>query len=165
MKRILLLILSLGIFINAQAQFPGGLGGGAKKPAVFGRVTATILDSVTKQPIDYATVSLINVKDNKSVNGGVTDPKGKLSLQNVTPDSYKLMIGFMGYKTKSILVTTTPAKPDQNLGTIYISSTENTLADVQVQGTKAIIENKIDRMVYNAEADGTNAGGDATDVM
>lgn len=166
MKRILLLILSVGIFINAHAQFPaGGFGGGAKKPTVFGRITATILDSVTKQPIDYATVSLISVKDNKSVNGGVTDPKGKLSLQNVAPDAYKLMIGFMGYKTKAILVTTTPAKPDQNLGTIYISSSENTLADVQVQGTKAVIENKIDRMVYNAEADGTNAGGDATDVM
>ncbi|MET0572759.1 MAG: carboxypeptidase regulatory-like domain-containing protein, partial [Pedobacter agri] len=99
MKRILLLILSVGIFINAQAQFPaGGFGGGAKKPTVFGRITATILDSVTKQPIDYATVSLIAVKDNKSVNGGVTDPKGKLSLQNVAPDAYKLMIGFMGYK-------------------------------------------------------------------
>lgn len=166
MKRFLLSFLILGSFIQANAQFPsGGFGGGAKKPTVFGRITATILDSVTKQPIDYATVSLISVKDNKSVNGGVTDPKGKLSLQNVAPDTYKLMIGFMGYKTKSVAVTTTPAKPDQNLGTIYISSTENTLADVQVQGTKAVIENKIDRMVYNAEADGTNAGGDATDVM
>lgn len=166
MKRILLSLLIFGTFIQANAQFPaGGFGGGAKKPTVFGRITATILDSVTKQPIDYATVSLISAKDNKSVNGGVTDPKGKLSLQNVAPDTYKLMIGFMGYKTKSVTVTTTPAKPDQNLGTIYISSTENSLADVQVQGTKAVIENKIDRMVYNAEADGTNAGGDATDVM
>ncbi|MCX2432550.1 MULTISPECIES: TonB-dependent receptor domain-containing protein [unclassified Pedobacter] len=166
MKRILLSLLIFGTFIHANAQFPaGGFGGGAKKPTVFGRITATILDSVTKQPIDYATVSLISAKDNKSVNGGVTDPKGKLSLQNVAPDTYKLMIGFMGYKTKSVTVTTTPAKPDQNLGTIYISSTENSLADVQVQGTKAVIENKIDRMVYNAEADGTNAGGDATDVM
>ncbi|MBE5318078.1 TonB-dependent receptor [Pedobacter sp. MR2016-19] len=166
MKKLLLLTFILGIFFNAHAQFPtGGFGGGAKKSAVTGRITATILDSLTKKPIDYATVSLINVKDNKSVNGGVTDEKGKLSLQNVSPDSYKLMIGFMGYKTKSVLVTTTPSKPDNNMGTIYISSSENTLADVQVQGTKAIIENKIDRMVYNAEADGTNAGGDATDVM
>ena len=166
MKRILLLILSLGIFLNSKAQFPtGGFGGGAKKPTVFGRITATILDSVTKQPIDYATVSLINVKDNKSINGGVSDPKGKISIANVAPDTYKLMIGFMGYKTKSVTVITTPSKPDNNLGNIYISSTENTLADVQIQGTKAVIENKIDRMVYNAEADGTNAGGDATDVM
>jgi len=165
MKKLLLLTFTLGIFFTAQAQFPGGFGGGAKKITVTGRITATILDSVTKKPIDYATVSLITVKDNKSVNGGVTDEKGKLSLLNIAPDSYKLMIGFMGYKTKTVLVTTTPSKPDNNIGTIYISGSENTLADVQVQGTKAVIENKIDRMVYNAEADGTNAGGDATDVM
>ncbi|QIL40319.1 TonB-dependent receptor [Pedobacter sp. HDW13] len=166
MKKLLLLTLTLGLFFKVHAQFPaGGFGGGAKKTTVTGRITAVILDSLTKKPIDYATVSLINAKDNKSVNGGVTDEKGKLTLQNVSPDAYKLMIGFMGYKTKTILVTTTPAKPDNNIGTIYISSTENALADVQVQGTKAVIENKIDRMVYNAEADGTNAGGDATDVM
>jgi len=166
MKKLLLLTLTLGLFFKVHAQFPaGGFGGGAKKTTVTGRITAVILDSLTKKPIDYATVSLINAKDNKSVNGGVTDEKGKLTLQNVSPDAYKLMIGFMGYKTKTVLVTTTPAKPDNNMGTIYISSTENTLADVQVQGTKAVIENKIDRMVYNAEADGTNAGGDATDVM
>ncbi|WP_412467578.1 TonB-dependent receptor domain-containing protein [Pedobacter sp. KLB.chiD] len=166
MKKLLLLNFFLAIFFTAHAQFPsGGFGGATKKSTVTGRITATILDSLTKKPIDYATVSLINVKDNKSVNGGVTDEKGKLTLQNVSPDSYKLMIGFMGYKTKSVLVTTTPSKPDNNIGTIYIASSENTLADVQVQGTKAVIENKIDRMVYNAEADGTNAGGDATDVM
>jgi len=165
MKRILLLTLILGIFFNAHAQFPAGFGGGPKKPSVTGRITAIILDSLTKKPIDYATVSLLTSKDNKSVNGGVTDEKGKLVLQNVTPDSYKLMIGFMGYKTKSVAVTTTLEKPDNNIGTIYIGSTANTLADVQVTGTKAVIENKIDRMVYNAEADGTNAGGDATEVM
>ena len=165
MKKLLLLTFILGLFYTAHAQFPGGFGGGPKKPTVTGRITATILDSLTKKPIDYATVSLVNAKDNKSVNGGVTDEKGKLSLQNIAPDSYKLMIGFMGYKTKTVLVTTTPSKPDNNIGTIYISGSENTLADVQVQGTKAVIENKIDRMVYNAEADGTNAGGDATDVM
>lgn len=164
MKRLLLLTFIIGIFFKAQAQFGGGFGG-AQKSTVAGRISAVILDSATKQPIDYATISLLRVKDNKSMNGGVTDPKGKITLQNVTPDTYKLMIGFMGYKTKTVQVVTTPSKPDQNLGTVYISSNEKTLADVQVQGTKAVIENKIDRMVYNAEADGTNAGGDATDVM
>ncbi|QPH41259.1 TonB-dependent receptor domain-containing protein [Pedobacter endophyticus] len=165
MKRFLLSILFIGMFFNVNAQFPGGLGGAAKKPAVFGRISAVILDSLTKKPVDYATVSLIKVKDNKPVNGSVTDPSGKTTIQNVAPDEYKLRVGFIGYVTKTVLVTTTPAKPDNNLGTIYLSPNENTLADVQVEGTKAVIENKIDRMVYNAEADGTNAGGDATDVM
>ncbi|SER51597.1 Outer membrane receptor proteins, mostly Fe transport [Pedobacter rhizosphaerae] len=166
MKKLLLFAITLGSFFSAHAQFGApGFGGGAKKSTVTGKITATILDSLTKKPIDYATVSLVTAKDNKSVNGGVTDEKGKLSLQNISPDTYKLKIGFMGYKTKTVDVATTPAKPDQNIGVIYISPTANALADVEVTGTKAVIENKIDRMVYNAEADGTNAGGDATDVM
>lgn len=163
MKRILLLCVSLLLILNVKAQFPGM--GGPAKPKVLGRITVMVIDSATQKPIDYASVSLTKVKDNKPVNGGVTDEKGKVVLLNIAPDEYKLSIGFMGYKNKSILVKTTPEKPDQNLGTIYISSTANTLSEVTIEGKKSIIENKIDRMVYNAEADATNAGGDATDVM
>jgi outer membrane receptor for ferrienterochelin and colicin len=163
MKKVLLLCLGLIFVISAKAQFPGM--GGAQKPSVTGRITATIIDSLTKQPVDYATVSLAKVKDGKAVNGGVTDEKGKLVLQNVAADEYKLSIGFIGYKSKTIIVKTTLAKPDQNLGTVVLVPTANVLNEVTVEGKKAIIENKIDRMVYNAEADATNAGGDATDVM
>ncbi|WP_443940017.1 TonB-dependent receptor domain-containing protein [Pedobacter sp. MW01-1-1] len=165
MKKLLLLSFFLCFYYFSKAQFPGATLGGAKKSTVTGRVSVVVLDSATKKPVDYATISLVNVKSNKSVGGGVTDEKGKVTLQNVSPDTYKLLIGFIGYNTKSITVSTTPSKPDASLGTIYLSSTANSLAEVQVQGTKALIENKIDRMVYNAEADGTNAGGDATDVM
>ncbi len=163
MKRILLLCVSLLLIINVKAQFPGM--GGPAKPTIAGRITVTVIDSATQKPIDYANVSLVKAKDNKPVNGGVTDEKGKVVLQNIAPDEYKLSVGFMGYKSKTILVKTTPEKPDQNLGTISISGTANTLNEVTVEGKKAMIENKIDRMVYNAEADATNAGGDATDVM
>ncbi|TDG35152.1 TonB-dependent receptor [Pedobacter changchengzhani] len=163
MKKILLSLSILFVFMSAKAQFSTGMG--AKKASVLGRITATVLDSITKGPIDYATISLISTKTNKSVNGAVTDSKGKLSIQNVAPDTYKMLIGFLGYQTKTVMITTTPEKPDISLGNVYIFSTAKKLEDVQVTGTKALIENKVDRMVYNAEADGTNAGGDATDVM
>lgn len=163
MKRILLVCLGLMIILGAKAQFPGM--GGSTAPKITGRITAIIIDSLTKQPIDYATVSLIKIKDNKAVNGGVTDEKGKITLQNVAPDEYKLSIGFIGYGNKTILVATTPSKPDNNLGSIVLAPTSNTLKEVNIEGKKNVIENKIDRMVYNAEADATNAGGDATDVM
>jgi len=163
MKRILLLFAGLGMMLNANAQF--SLGGTPQKPKVTGRITALILDSLTKKPIDYASVSLIKIADSKSVNGGVTDEKGKVVLQNVTPDQYKLSVGFMGYKTKSISVKTSPEKPDLNAGTIYVSPTESNLKEVAIVGEKSLIENKVDKLVYNAEADITNAGGDATDVM
>ncbi|TCC86638.1 TonB-dependent receptor [Pedobacter frigiditerrae] len=163
MKKILLLCAGLLIMFNAHAQFP--MGGGGAAPKVTGRITATIIDSLTKQPVDYATISLVKVKDNKTVNGGVTDDKGKISLQNVAADEYKLTIGFIGYKSKTVSVKTTLQKPDFALGNIFLSPTSNTLNEVNVVGQKAVVENKIDRLVYNAEADATNAGGDATDVM
>lgn len=162
MKKIVLLCAGLLIMFNANAQFPMGGGG---KAVVTGRIAATIVDSVSKQPVDYATVTLIRVKDNKTVNGGLTDDKGKISLLNVAPDDYKLTIGFIGYTTKTIALKTTPQKLDFNAGTVAISASSNTLQTVSIEGKKSMIENKIDRMVYNAEADGTNAGGDATDVM
>lgn len=163
MKRFILLFAGLVMMLSAQAQFP--IGGAPAKKMVTGRITAIILDSVSRKPIDYATISLIKVKDNKSVNGAVTDEKGKVSLQNITPESYKLSIGFMGYKTKVVQVKTTPERPDLNAGTIYLVPTASNLQEVEITGQKALIENKVDKLVYNAEQDITNAGGDATDVM
>ncbi|RZK79802.1 MAG: TonB-dependent receptor [Pedobacter sp.] len=141
------------------------MGGASQKPKVLGRVTALILDSATKKPIDYASVSLSVASTKKSVTGGVTDDKGKVVLQNVAPDTYVMAVGFLGYKTKFVNVKTTPEKPDANVGTVYVSPTESNLKEVSVVGQKALIENKVDKMVYNAENDITNAGGDATDVM
>lgn len=163
MKRILLSLIFLVCLQQVHAQF--ALGGGAPKVTITGRITALIVDSATRTPIDYATVSLIRLKDNKTVNGGVTDPKGKISLQNVSPDEYRLSIGFMGYKAKSINVKTTAEKPDLNAGTIILSGTQSNLQEVAIVGAAPMIENKIDKVVYNAEQDVTTAGGNAGDVM
>ncbi|HEY0177336.1 MAG TPA: outer membrane beta-barrel protein, partial [Pedobacter sp.] len=164
MKRFLLLF-AVFIFIMQQANAQFSLGGGAQKVTITGRISAQVIDSATKTPIDYATVSLIRIKDNKSVNGAVTDAKGKVALQNIAPDKYKLVIGFMGYKSKSVLLETTVGKPDLNAGTIYMSGTQSNLKEVAIVGKTPMIESKIDKVVYNAEQDVTNAGGNASDVM
>jgi outer membrane receptor for ferrienterochelin and colicin len=163
MKKLLLICTILFTVMQANAQFP--MMGGGSAPKVTGRISATVLDSLTKQPVEYATISLVNTKTNKAVNGDLTDSKGKVTLQNVAPGDYKLVVGFIGYNPKNIMVTTTPGKPDNNLGDVFLSGKASTLSEVTIEGKKNVVENKIDRMVYNAEADATNAGGDATDVM
>lgn len=164
MKKNLLFCFALFLMSNVKAQFPG-MGGGVAKPTVVGRVTAVVIDSLTKKPIDYATVSLVKIKDNKTVNGGLTDEKGKIVLQNIAPNEYKIVIGFIGFTTKAIALKTTPEKPDNNLGVIVLSPSSSTLNEVTVEGKKPLIENKIDKVVYNAEQDVTIAGGNASDVM
>jgi outer membrane receptor for ferrienterochelin and colicin len=164
MKKLLLICFTLLTVITAKAQFPM-MGGGNAAPKVTGRISATIIDSLTKQPVEYATVSIINTKTNKPVNGGLTDAKGKVAISGIAPGDYKMVVGFIGYTTKNVMVKTTPEKPDNNLGNIVLAGSSSTLAEVTIEGKKNIVENKIDRMVYNAEADATNAGGDATDVM
>ncbi|RZK50363.1 MAG: TonB-dependent receptor [Pedobacter sp.] len=163
MKRFLLIILLAFSMVKVNAQIPGFPQ--AAKSTIAGRITMVVLDSVTNEPMEYVNIGISKFKDNKPVNGGVTDSKGKVVLQNIAPDEYKVAIGFLGYETKVIKITTTPEKPDLNLGQIFLQPTKSTLNEVVIEGQKAVIENKIDRMVYNAEADGTNAGGDATDVL
>jgi outer membrane cobalamin receptor len=162
MKYILLLItLITGI------NFASGQGmGAAASQEVTGRISGIIIDSLTLKPIDYATVSLARAGSTKTTNGSLTDEKGFFKIDKITAGSYRVTIAFLGYQTKIIdSVKTTLSKPDLNLGRILLTPNQNMLNEVVITGTTPIIENKIDKLVYNAEQDIAIAGGNATDVL
>ena len=56
-------------------------------------------------------------------------------------------------------------KGDVDLGTIKLGADVRTLKEVEVVGQASLVEEKVDRLVYNADKDITAKGGDATDVM
>lgn len=135
-------------------------------PKTIGKITGMVLDSVTQQPIDYATIYLSKPNILKPINGTSTDAKGHFKLDNVPTGVYKLTISFMGYKNKILYpITTTGNKPDINLGQIVLSPTSKALKEVVVQSHKDLVENKIDKLVYNAEKDVTSSNGDAGDLL
>jgi hypothetical protein len=161
MKRIILLFAIIFSVTAAKAQF--GIGGGS---TIVGKVSGTVIDSLTKKPLDYATVAIYRATGNSPINGVVTDEKGNFRIDNVKPGEYKLGISFIGYPTKMITgIITSDSKPDKNAGTIFIAPSVNKLKEVVVTGVAAMVENKIDKLVYNAEKDVTAAGGNATDVL
>ncbi len=163
MKRIYVLLLFICATVAAHAQV--GLGGGGGS-TIVGRISGTVTDSLSKQPLGYATVSIYRSGGSAPINGVLTDDKGQFKLDNVKPGSYKIGVSFIGYPTKFIdPVTTTLSKPDFNMGNVIVSPGAKALAEVQVTGQAALIENKIDKIVYNAEKDLTSAGGNATDVL
>lgn len=162
MKSLLFIFALFILNFTAQAQFPGGGGGSS----VTGRISGVVIDSLTKKPVDYATITLYRSGGKIPLNGVVTDGKGIFRIDNLNAGNYKVTVSFIGYPTKTIdPVTTTPGKPDANLGTIRLSPTGRMLKGVNIVADAPIVENRIDRLVYNAEKDVTTAGGNASDVL
>jgi hypothetical protein len=164
------LLLALGVLsLQLAAQMPGFPGGGGGRPpqgpSITGRIQGIILDSLGRQPVEFATVVLMDASGSRQVDGTVTEADGSFKLINVKTGSYKLTLSYLGYAEKSFSITTTPDKPDKDMGTVLLSSEGINLEQVTVTGEAALVENRIDKLVYNAEKDVSNAGGDAADVL
>jgi ferric enterobactin receptor len=158
------LIFFLLFSVSAFAQFPTVSGMWGQGPSVVGKVTGTVIDLKTKMPVEFATVSIS--KAGKIINGTITDSKGNFKLENLASGRYVVNLSFVGYELISLdSVITTPEKPDINLGKIYFSPTATALKAFEVEADAAVFENRIDRLVYNAEKDITSQGGDASDVL
>ena len=141
----------------------------AQQPATIqrgiGKVSGTVLDSANNQAVEFATVAIIDPATGKPFDGSVCDEKGKFSVSRLPNGIFKASISFIGYSTKTIAFRITEKMPDMNLGVIKLSPATEVLKEVVVSGQKAIIEERVDRTVYNAENDNTTKGGDAADVM
>lgn len=134
-------------------------------PKGNGKITGIVRDSTNSQPVEFANVALIDPATKKPVNGAVADDKGKFSIVKIPTGNYIVEISFIGYTTKRIPVKIAEKRGDIELGFISVSSSDKVLNEVVVQGQKNLIEERVDRTVYNAENDATTRGGDATDVL
>ncbi|MDJ0366824.1 TonB-dependent receptor [Hymenobacter sp. H14-R3] len=136
----------------------------AAAPRSTGRVTGTITDAANGKPVSYATVAVINPVTNSAVNGGVAGDDGKFVLP-VPPGTYRVEVSFIGYQTQvKNGVVVTPGGTVA-LGTVALAAAAQKLGEVIVTGRKPLIEERVDRTIYNADVDKTTAGGDATDVL
>ncbi|RAJ94393.1 outer membrane receptor protein involved in Fe transport [Larkinella arboricola] len=134
-------------------------------PRGNGKITGVLTDSTTNKPVEFATIALINVQTGKPVDGTTSDEKGKFSLTKLVPGEYRLQVSFLGYQNKETRVLKIERGTDINVGNVALSPDVKTLQEVNVVGQAQMIEEKVDRLVYNADKDVTNKGGDAAEVM
>jgi len=121
-----------------------------------GKISGTVIDSATKQPLDYVAVAIMRSGGKVPINGVLTDDKGAFKINDMHPGSYKLVITYLGYVDKIIdPVVTSPEHPDKNIGVVVMSESKKAhkLNEVVIQGQGPLIENHIDKLVYNAEKD------------
>ncbi len=154
MKRIFLFSVGLFFLTGLQAQ--------VEKPKGNHKITGVVIDAGTKQPVEFATIALIDA-DGKLMDGAVADDKGKFTITKLAAGNFTVNISFIGYETQTVAVTID--KKDVDLGQIAFKEEASVLNEVVVEGQRALIEERVDRTVYNAENDATTKGGDATDVL
>jgi outer membrane receptor protein involved in Fe transport len=130
-----------------------------------GKVSGILVDSASNKPVEFATIAVLSVATNKPIDGTTADADGKFALNKLAPGQYRLLYTFIGYKNKRSNIITIERGTDINLGTIKLSADVRTLKEVNVVGQASLIEEKVDRLVFNADKDLTAKGGDASDVM
>ncbi len=147
----------------AKKALPGTAGDTSPKGTA--KVTGSVTDSTSSSGVEFASIALYSKKTNKAVDGTVADEKGKFTLNKLAAGEYKALVSFIGYREKTIDNLTLIDGQSLDLGVIKLSTNTKTLNEVTVTGQAALIEEKVDRLVYNADKDIAAKGGDATDVL
>ncbi|MCX6206557.1 MAG: carboxypeptidase-like regulatory domain-containing protein [Bacteroidetes bacterium] len=150
---LLISVFVLGNFLFAQQS---------NKNSGTLKISAKVIDASNKLPIEYATVTLLNDSSKKAINGAISNKKGIVEIQNVIPGKYSILIQYLGYEDYSQKIL---LQADLALSEVLLHKKAVELNNVTVSSTRKIIENRLDKMVYNLDKDITSQGGIATDAL
>ncbi|MGM9760731.1 MAG: outer membrane beta-barrel protein [Parabacteroides sp.] len=128
-------------------------------------LTGRVVEEGSNQPIEQATVRLLNPKDSSLVRGVASIANGSFTLKNVKKGSYLLNISFVGfdplYKTVRVSGTSNP----QQLGTLALADGSVQLGEALVIGKAAEISVRNDTVEYNAESYKVSEGAVLEDLL
>jgi outer membrane receptor protein involved in Fe transport len=130
-----------------------------------GKIFGTVTDATSGEPVEFATVAINDPATGKPIDGTVCDDKGKFDVRQIPNGNYKVVISFIGYETYSQDVVISDRRSSIDMGSLKLGASVTQLNEVVVEGQRSLVEEKVDRMIYNAENDATSRGGDAADVL
>ncbi|MGZ3959258.1 MAG: TonB-dependent receptor, partial [Flavisolibacter sp.] len=129
-------------------------------------ITGKVMDSVTRTPLEYATVTVFPTSGHKPITGATTDQNGVFHLGEVRDSVVNMVFEFIGYEAFSLKDIHLKGRNGAlQLPTVFLARNTAVMQDVIIQAHGKVIENKIDKMVFNAERDVTSQSGVATDIL
>jgi outer membrane receptor protein involved in Fe transport len=129
------------------------------------KISGYVIDSTATIAVEYATIAMLDNDTKKILDGTMADEKGAFDFIRVAPGTYAFKITFIGYSELIVPNVKVIKGEDVDLGVIKLALSANMLNEVEVTGLKSLIEERVDRLVYNAENDITSKGGDGADVL
>ena len=165
MKQSILVLFSFFFYQSVLfAQAPGNRMQG-NMPANIS-VAGQVIDGNTKKGIPFATISILNTRDNKIIAGNVADEKGYFKVADLKPGRVKVVYSFIGYVSiTSDTLFLNPANPEMVLGVIKLYASVKQLAQATVNADRGMLQMAIDKKVFNVEKNVLSTGGSANDVL
>lgn len=131
-----------------------------------GTISASVIDSLSRDPVEYATVALYQYNSHELINGLITDLTGSFKFRGLAQGSYDLEISFIGYK--NLMIRNIELTTDQNhldLGQLKLQRTALNLNEVEIVGGTPAVEYQIDRKVIHVDKQITAISGTAVDIL
>jgi outer membrane receptor protein involved in Fe transport len=133
-----------------------------KNPFPKIKITGKIIEKTSKQPLEYATITLTSDSSKKYIAGGITNSKGEFNI-DIIPGTYDIKIEFISFKPLVLKEQKLLAKT--NLGQIILEENTSQLNEVVVRAEKTSVEIKLDKKVYSIGNDLMVKGGTVSDVL
>jgi outer membrane receptor protein involved in Fe transport len=167
MKKHVLVLLAALLSITAIAQDrPAGSGqmDPSRLPKI-GKLTGTLVDAQTGEPLMYGAVKITHKMSAELVTGGMTDEKGRFSIEGITLGPNTVEFAYVGYKTQTQEVRLGRDGTTKDLGKITLQPSGEQLDEVVVQAERQFMTNEIDRKVYDPSKLILSKTGSATDIL
>jgi Outer membrane protein beta-barrel family/Carboxypeptidase regulatory-like domain len=128
-----------------------------------GSIKGSIIDTVGKQDLSEATVSITPLVDSSDIEFVTTDKKGFFLVKNLHPGSYSLLITFEGYQhIRKTFVISRDTK-DIDFKMLYMQRSTDLMQEVIVQRPPVTIRK--DTIEYNAGSFATKPNAVAEDLL
>lgn len=122
-------------------------------------ISGTVIDSITKKPIEFATIS---VKKDSVLLGTTTDKFGKFYM-TVPQGKYTVKFQFLSYKTQ--ILEDIVIEKNKDFGIVTLAIGHERLEDVNLESRERLTSIALNKKTYRAAKDPANAGGDAVTVL
>ena len=150
MNKIITLFVSVLLVTTVSAQTTGTLRG-------------KLVDSLNKQSLKDATIKVLDARDSTVEVAGLAKEDGSFSLLNISFGKMILEVKFAGYEPYYKTLEFSTAKPNINLGNVYLLTAATMLSEVTV--TESGMRMKKDTLEINASQFKTKPNALAEDLI
>ena len=125
------------------------------------KISGTVTDTRTNQPLEYATIIIENTETQK-VSGGITDLNGQFSIE-MPKATYQISVAFISFKSAKFPKEKITSNKD--LGIIKLAENTNGLSEIVIVAEKTTVDIRLDKKIFNIGKDLSIRGGNASDVL